>query len=97
MGDSLSLSMWAGPERFEECMSLVKEHQLYQEALALLLKKEDHYKVGGHSPSADCVCSVSKHANCPSAIMTQTFPSEVLHQSHLSAYSISQSPHVLTL
>ena len=46
MGDSLSLSMWAGPERFEECMSLVKEHHLYQEALALLPKKEDHYKVG---------------------------------------------------
>ena len=39
------ISMWAGPDMFEECVSLVKEHHLYQEALALLPKKEDQYKV----------------------------------------------------
>ena len=41
----------AGPEKFDECLSFVKEHSLYVEALKLLKDRKEDYKVL-------CVCTL---------------------------------------
>ena len=41
----ISSSVVVGPEKFDECLSFVKEHSLYVETLKLLKDRKEHYKV----------------------------------------------------
>ena len=49
----------AGPERFDECLSLIKEHSLYSQAMEIFSDKSSHE----HKVRCDRVSGVCCHGN----------------------------------